>query len=322
MGAPLPTVLELWVYPVKSCQGISLQSSKLTRTGLQYDRSFAVFDEEGTVQDIRIHPKLCTLRPRFECDNSGNETHLLLDSTAVAMSTLRVPLHGPLGKKVDIRDRVGDKWWGGALAGTCCGQEAAEWITKVLHHFASPTGRSKNYRLVRYSEEQDTRRLSKAFAGKSVIAKRASRHDTASFADCAPYHLVSLESLEDLNDRLASIGEDRVTVHRFRPNIVVGGVEEPYKEDLWNCVCTNDGLSEVRFRLLGQTGRCVIPTTHPFTGIRDTNEQPRELLKSYRPMPYGDGVHGGPTLGVWLACDASEGNLHVGQTIIVNQSKL
>ena len=63
------------------------------------------------------------------------------------------------------------------------------------------------------------------------------------------------------------------------------------------------------FRNLGVSGRCVIPTTDPTTGTRDDDEQPREVMLGYRPLPYGGGPHGGPTLGIWAAPTALPGGV-------------
>ena len=39
----------LWVFPVKSCAGISVQQAVLTPTGLAFDRAWMVVDAEGQV---------------------------------------------------------------------------------------------------------------------------------------------------------------------------------------------------------------------------------------------------------------------------------
>ena len=63
-------------------------------------------------------------------------------------------------------------------------------------------------------------------SGAQVLAKIASRlgpvPPTAGFADCAPLHVASYDSLAELNRRLAERGEDAVMIDRFRPNIIVG----------------------------------------------------------------------------------------------------
>lgn len=51
------------------------------------------------------------------------------------------------------------------------------------------------------------------------------------FADMAPYLIVTEESLQDVSARLAEGVEMDVT--KFRPNIVLSGSAEPWEEDFW-----------------------------------------------------------------------------------------
>jgi len=59
-----------------------------------------------------------------------------------------------------------------------------------------------------------------------------------SFADCAPYLIVSQTSLEDVSSRLPE-GEE-MDVTKFRPNIVVKGAFEAYQEDYWGRLTINN----------------------------------------------------------------------------------
>ena len=54
-------------------------------------------------------------------------------------------------------------------------------------------------------------------------------YETA-FSDGFPFLLASTESLADLSSRLPEPG---VPMNRFRPNIVVSGLSEPWEEDTW-----------------------------------------------------------------------------------------
>jgi uncharacterized protein YcbX len=51
------------------------------------------------------------------------------------------------------------------------------------------------------------------------------------FADCAPYLIVSRTSCEELSKRLPD-GEE-MDITKFRPNIVVTGAKRPWEEDYW-----------------------------------------------------------------------------------------
>lgn len=57
------------------------------------------------------------------------------------------------------------------------------------------------------------------------------QQDKITFADCAPYLIVSEKSLEDVSSRIS--GPERMDVTKFRPNIIVSGAEAIWEEDLW-----------------------------------------------------------------------------------------
>jgi hypothetical protein len=50
--------------------------------------------------------------------------------------------------------------------------------------------------------------------------------DVTGYNDVSPFHLGSLESINDLNKRLTN----PIKIYNFRPNIIVSGVETPYGE--------------------------------------------------------------------------------------------
>lgn len=56
--------------------------------------------------------------------------------------------------------------------------------------------------------------------------------DKITFADCAPYLIVSEKSMESVSARLPD-GEETDIV-KFRPNIIVSGADEPWEEDFWS----------------------------------------------------------------------------------------
>ena len=50
-------------------------------------------------------------------------------------------------------------------------------------------------------------------------------------SDYTPFHLLSMESVKDLNSRM----DQEISSLRFRPNITVGGCN-PFEEDEWRVV--------------------------------------------------------------------------------------
>jgi uncharacterized protein YcbX len=74
----------------------------------------------------------------------------------------------------------------------------------------------------------------------SLMGLTQSEQWRISFADCAPYLIVSQTSLEDVSSRLPD-GED-MDVTKFRPNIVIKGAFEAYQEDYWGKLKINNDV--------------------------------------------------------------------------------
>src|SRR6187551_1860924 len=54
---------EIWIYPIKSLGGISLQQSQVFEKGLQHDRRWMLVDETGQFMTQRIYPQMA--HPKF-----------------------------------------------------------------------------------------------------------------------------------------------------------------------------------------------------------------------------------------------------------------
>jgi hypothetical protein len=113
------------------------------------------------------------------------------------------------------------------------------------------------------------------------------------FADAYPLLVLSEASLADLNRRL----ERALPVDRFRPNIVLAGIDA-YDEDHIEAM-TIDGVT---LRLVKACTRCVITTTDQQTAERGA--EPLATLASYRM----NSALGGVTFGVNAIILAGAGN--------------
>ena len=100
-------------------------------------------------------------------------------------------------------------------------------------------------------------------------------------ADGFPFLLISTASLAALNKRLAARGEAEMSMDRFRPNIVVDGVE-PFEEDTWRTV----RIGGVVFRVVKSCPRCKMTTVDPATGDMDKRlkAEPLNEFKSFRAL--------------------------------------
>lgn len=275
----------LFVYPVKSCRGISLGEAQLGPRGFLHDREFLVVDEADAFLTQRNAPALATVQITLE------EEGMVLDAPDV--ESLRVPFH-------NFDDASGSRGarhvtiFNDHVLANDAGAEVAEWFGAVLH---------RSCRLVRIGQSYSR----KVPLDKIAPAHRSDKAPEISFTDAFPTLLVSEESLADLNTRLA----EPITMGRFRPNIVVRGCE-PYEENTWLTV----GAGDIVFGCATTCLRCVITSIDQTTGVRQGVE-PLRTLATYRRSPDGNGV----IFGQYLV-HSGVGKLRVGDVLRADLSNI
>jgi hypothetical protein len=257
------------IYPVKSCRGIALQRVRLTPAGLDFDRNWMVIDQDACFVTQRELPRLALVGTAFR------DGHLEL--SALGMPDLAIPLDTAAG----ARRRV--QVWDHVCPALDEGELPAQWLSAYLGGV---------YRLVRFDPAH--RRLSSSqWTGADEALNR--------FTDGYPILVISQGSLDDLNRRLAV----PLPMSRFRPNIVIDGVE-PYDEDHIDTLSAGD----VRLRIVKPCTRCEITTTDQESGGRGV--EPLQTLATYRANAR---LQGGITFGQNAIVIAGAGKiLEVGMT--------
>lgn len=233
-------IASLHIYPVKSCRGIDLAKARLTPTGLEWDRRWMIVDGKGKFVTQRTHPLLTTI------------------STAITDSRLELSAAGHPALVVDPRAGGAAhpvQVWRDHCSGIDVGDEAASWLAQVL---------GARFQLLRMNDEVP-RLADSHYAGP--------RPQPVSFTDGYPVLLTSIESLAELNQRLPA----PIPMNRFRPNVVIEGVEA-YAEDAM--VAFRSGA--VALRGVKHCTRCINTTTDQFDGTRDAGSEPLKTLKTYR----------------------------------------
>ncbi len=67
-----PTLAEIWIYPIKSLDGVRVESSGFTATGsLEFDRQWALFDANDQFVNGKREPRLHLIRSTFATDFSA-----------------------------------------------------------------------------------------------------------------------------------------------------------------------------------------------------------------------------------------------------------
>lgn len=222
-------VESLHVYPVKSCAGVSLDEATIGPRGFLFDRNWIVTDEQGSMRTQRDLPIMATVRAALR------ERSLVL--SAPGHSDVCVPIETKCGRKsiVDV--------WGNDCTGLDEGEEHAAWLTTVL---GTPC------RLLRF-DDSSYRLLDREWIGGAGA--------TAAFADVLPFLVVNTASLAALNEWRAEEGLEPCTIDRFRPNIVLSGLDPWGEDDL-----PSIQVGEVRIDLTRPCSRCGVPNVDQATG--------------------------------------------------------
>jgi uncharacterized protein YcbX len=281
----MPSISQLNVYPIKSCAGVARDTVRLTAYGLEHDRNWMVIDAAGRFVTQRTHPRLALVQPTLAGD-------ALVVSTP-GMAALELPLDPAALAGAPV---VSATVWSDTVAALDAGEVAARWFSEVL---GAPM------RLVRFDPSQQ-RIASRKWTGDATATVR--------FADGFPLLVLGSASLDDLNARLASKGVDRIPPDRFRPNLVLDGLDA-YEEDYTETLRVTANGGEVELRIVKPCTRCPIPTIDQARGAPDPRwpSEPTDTMSTYRS---DSRVGGGITFGQNAIIVAGEGNtLAVGQTV-------
>ncbi|HVG34624.1 MAG TPA: MOSC N-terminal beta barrel domain-containing protein [Pyrinomonadaceae bacterium] len=197
------TLQSLYVYPVKSLKGITLDEAIVERRGLQYDRRWMLVDEENIFMTQREHSRMATIA--LKLDPEG------LRASAEGMEDLLIP-YTPLTSELRTVTV-----WRSVCQATTVADHADEWFSRFLQ---TPC------RLV-YMPDETRREVNPLFAIDQ---------DIVSFADGYPFMLIGEASLDQLNDQL---GGTPFPMNRFRPNFVLTGTTA-FAEDEWKEIQLGD----------------------------------------------------------------------------------
>ncbi|RZI97329.1 MAG: MOSC domain-containing protein [Variovorax sp.] len=279
------TIARLFVYPVKSCAGVELPEVLLTETGLEFDRAWMVVDATGEFVSQRELPRMALIQPTMK--------HMEMVLRAPGMLALHIAFDRV---EQPVRVRV----WEHEVAAYDMGDIAAQWFSDFL----SEPGKPQTLRLARFDPEH--KRLSNTKWTGGVEAPNQ-------FSDGFPLLVASEASLAELNEKLVAAGHAAVTMQRFRPNIVLAGVQAQ-DEDRVGTMHVTTGEGEAQLQPAKPCARCPIPDIDPATAV--SSPEVGDMLRTYRANPKVDGA---VTFGMNCIVTAGvEHLLKVGQPVGAN----
>lgn len=196
---------QIYIYPIKSIQGIAVSNSEVTLSGLNDDRQYMLVDEQGMAITAREHPQLSLVSAKlvgekqWQLQHPAIEQALTIDGKSFSNTTLECQI------------------WDHQVSGHLCAQSIDQWFSELLE---TPV------QLV-YFGPSSTR-----FTNRKPDAPVA-------FADGYPFLLTNSASLAELNRHCP---ED-IQMLQFRPNLVVDH-DTAFAEDSWKRIKIGEVIFE------------------------------------------------------------------------------
>jgi uncharacterized protein YcbX len=240
----------LHVYPVKSMKGIAVDEAILTTRGLLHDRIWMVVRPDGRFVTQRGLPRLALVNTRLE------DTGVTL--SAEGHGSIAIPFDSDGGSA------VATQVWGDACEAVDVGPEVSHWLTRAV-------GSPETLRVVR---------MAAGFRRPQNTPERFGADTTTHFADSAPFLVANESSLAELNRELVAGGHEAVPMNRFRPNIVVRGLE-PFAEHRARELA-GEGWC---LSLVDACERCLVTTIDQQTAQRNPDREPYLTLRRINPVP-------------------------------------
>lgn len=300
---PATKIVQLWIYPIKSCRGFQVQSTIIRKDGLDLDR-YWMFIDANTREFLTIRQ----IKEMTLIDTSLSEEDELVVSLRTDLSVkFAIPAHPSEDwLKENTTLRTDNKIWNDRTDGWEYSADLTAPLSKFFKRDVRLLYKGPTPRLLRGNGDED----------------HLGRSEHVNFPDLMPVQVSSLASLAELNTRLkkAGVAED-MSIERFRPNIVVRG-GKPWAEDVWKTVriiyprAFESGLQKfLTLDVVARCARCQVPNVDPDTAEKDKHE-PWDTLMKYRRVD--DGIKWKPCFGM-LCCPREEGEVSVGQTFVVTK---
>ncbi len=257
-------VKELYLYPIKSLAGIRVESAKAEEMGFENDRRWMLIDDQNQFITQRNHPNLSQFYTKI-LEDKIEISHQDATHEFFINESLEEPISSKVWDdetKVFEVNKATSKWFSEALGFRCK-------LVKIINN-----GDRKH---------------------------QSSKLDTTlnvSLADGYPYLLTGSESLNFLNEKL----DEKITIERFRPNIVISS-SIPHEEDFFG----NFQIGKVKFKNAKPCGRCIMINNNPLNGV--VKKEPLHTLSSYRK------VDNSILFGTNIIC-LNEGEISIGEALV------
>lgn len=240
------SISQLFIYPIKSCAGISVSNLTFDDKGPLLDRRWMLVDaDSGLFLSQRELARMALISTRIE---SGKVyAYQSLNAKLAAEFCLpEIADDDSEGERPCSEVLVNVQVWDDHVKALDCGDEAAHWFSSLL---------DVSCRLVYQGQCE-----------RFASAKYAANGTLVSFADGFPLLAVAQSSIDFLNELCV---DAEIAAENFRPNIVIENTKK-FTEKNWGSLNTNT----LEMMVVKPCERCVIPTLNTKTAEREKSILP------------------------------------------------
>jgi uncharacterized protein YcbX len=231
------SVEEIYIYPIKSLAGISLKSAHAEEMGFENDRRWMLINAENIHVTQREYPIMSQFYPQI----LGDKVQITFEGE---IHEFLIDEH--------LENSIESQVWDDKSEVFEVNKNSSKWFSDKLGF---------ECRLVKINE----------IGARKHESSRTNETYNVSLADGYPYLLIGTESLDFLNEKL----EEKITIKRFRPNIVVS-TKNAHEEDHFKTFT----IGEVQFKTIKPCGRCIMVNNDPQKAI--VKKEPLKTLSKYR----------------------------------------
>lgn len=231
------SVKEIYIYPIKSLAGISCQQALAEEMGFENDRRWMLIDADNQMITQREHRIMSQFYPQI----SGGKISITFQDQKHEFS-----IDEHLDNSIEVNV------WDDKSEVIEVNESTSKWFSEHLGF---------ECKLVKIIKNGDRKH-------ESSILKETFN---VSLADGYPYLMIGSQSLDFLNEKLT----DKITVLRFRPNLVIS-TETPHEEDDF----TTFKIGDVDFKNIKTCERCIMVNNDPENG--KLKKEPLKTLSKYR----------------------------------------
>lgn len=346
---------QLYVHPIKSLRPIPLSSAELTPTGIANDRRYMLFKHNPSASDsskrlqrmtVTFFAELglftqalsesndakfiVTYNPPPEGRKVGGreskQLEMAFEPDTEGLEQMEVDLHGSKTKALNMGRNV-NGWFTDCFGWQVLCVYMPEGTTRQVLGNLSPNAAANG------TESSTSNSWFSSFAAYVPESLKGKQEDEGiTFADCAPYLVVTEESVKDVSSRLPDGAEMDIT--KFRANIVLEGAVEAYEEDYWGAISilpsttadgepANGNAGSLEILLTQNCLRCQSLNIDYTNGIFAKDEAGTVLKKLMKDRRVDAGMKHSPVFGRYgflrSKGDGKGGRVGVGDKVMVSK---